>query len=50
MKLSKELAFPGLAHSTTSVVIGHVAAATETIRVGSGGIMLPHHAPLVIAE
>lgn len=41
---------PGIASSATSVVIGHVAGGTETIRVGSGGIMLPNHAPLVIAE
>ncbi|MVP00588.1 LLM class flavin-dependent oxidoreductase [Paenibacillus lutrae] len=41
---------PGIASSATSVVIGHVAAGTKTIRVGSGGIMLPNHAPLVIAE
>ncbi|WP_078546561.1 LLM class flavin-dependent oxidoreductase [Litchfieldia alkalitelluris] len=41
---------PGIASSATSVVIGHVAAGTATIRVGSGGIMLPNHAPLVIAE
>ncbi len=41
---------PGVASSATAVVIGHVAAATSTIRVGSGGIMLPNHAPLVIAE
>ncbi len=40
----------GLACSATSVLIGHVAAATTTIRVGSGGVMLPNHAPLVIAE
>jgi luciferase family oxidoreductase group 1 len=40
----------GIASAATSVVIGHVAAATKTIRVGSGGIMLPNHAPLVIAE
>lgn len=40
----------GIASSATAVVIGHVAAATRTIRVGSGGIMLPNHAPLVIAE
>ncbi|WP_254119022.1 LLM class flavin-dependent oxidoreductase [Bacillus sp. FJAT-29790] len=40
----------GIASSATSVVIGHVAAGTRTIRVGSGGIMLPNHAPLVIAE
>ncbi|WP_123042396.1 LLM class flavin-dependent oxidoreductase [Cohnella candidum] len=41
---------PGIASSATSLVIGHVAAGTEKIRVGSGGIMLPNHAPLVIAE
>ena len=40
----------GNASSATAVVIGHVAAGTNTIRVGSGGIMLPNHAPLVIAE
>ncbi|PYE85661.1 LLM class flavin-dependent oxidoreductase [Pseudoroseicyclus aestuarii] len=41
---------PGIASAATSVVIGHVAGATKTIRVGSGGIMLPNHAPLVVAE
>lgn len=41
---------PGIASAATAVVIGHVAGATSTIRVGSGGIMLPNHAPLVIAE
>ena len=41
---------PGIASAATSVVIGYVAAATKTIRVGSGGIMLPNHSPLVIAE
>ena len=41
---------PGIASAATAVVIGHVAAATSTIRVGAGGIMLPNHAPLVIAE
>jgi luciferase family oxidoreductase group 1 len=40
----------GIASSATSVLISHVAAGTSTIRVGSGGIMLPNHAPLVIAE
>lgn len=40
----------GIASAATSVVIGHVAGGTSTIRVGSGGIMLPNHAPLVIAE
>jgi luciferase family oxidoreductase group 1 len=41
---------PGIASAATSVVIGHVAGNTKTIRVGAGGIMLPNHAPLVIAE
>jgi luciferase family oxidoreductase group 1 len=41
---------PGIASAATAVVIAHVAAGTETIRVGAGGIMLPNHAPLVIAE
>jgi luciferase family oxidoreductase group 1 len=41
---------PGIASSATSLVIAHVAAGTSTIRVGAGGIMLPNHAPLVIAE
>ena len=40
----------GIASAATAVVIGYVAEATKTIRVGSGGIMLPNHAPLVIAE
>lgn len=41
---------PGIASAATAVVIGHLAAGTKTIRVGSGGIMLPNHAPLTIAE
>ncbi len=41
---------PGVASAATAIVIGQVAAATDKIRVGSGGIMLPNHAPLVIAE
>lgn len=41
---------PGIASAATSVVIGHVAAGTRTIRVGAGGVMLPNHSPLVIAE
>ena len=40
----------GIASAATSIVIGHIAAATQSIRVGAGGIMLPNHAPLVIAE
>lgn len=42
--------FPGIASAATSLVIAHVAAGTSTIRVGAGGIMLPNHAPLTIAE
>src|SRR6476661_1939298 len=41
---------PGIASAATAVVIGRVAAATSTIRVGAGGIMLPNHAPLMVAE
>jgi luciferase family oxidoreductase group 1 len=41
---------PGIASAATAVVIGHVAEKTKTIRVGAGGIMLPNHAPLIIAE
>ncbi|WP_353146624.1 LLM class flavin-dependent oxidoreductase [Pollutimonas bauzanensis] len=41
---------PGIASAATSILIGHVAAGTSTIRVGAGGIMLPNHSPLVIAE
>ena len=41
---------PGIASAATAVVIGHVAAGTSTIRVGAGGIMLPNHAPLMVAE
>jgi luciferase family oxidoreductase group 1 len=43
-------AIQGLACSATPVLIGHIAAGTKTIRVGSGGVMLPNHAPLVVAE
>src|SRR6202030_128591 len=41
---------PGIASAATAVAIGYVAGGTKTIRVGSGGIMLPNHAPLVVAE
>ena len=41
---------PGIASAATAVAIAHVAGGTSTIRVGSGGIMLPNHSPLVIAE
>jgi luciferase family oxidoreductase group 1 len=48
--LAEHHGMPGIASAATAVVIGHVAAGTSTIRVGAGGIMLPNHAPLVIAE
>src|SRR6201996_1686026 len=48
--LSEPHSMPGIASAATSGVIGHVAAGTSTIRVGAGGIMLPNHAPLAIAE
>src|SRR6202166_4369017 len=41
---------PGIASAATAVVIGYVAGGTKTIRVGSGGVMLPNHSPYVIAE
>ncbi|NEX46021.1 LLM class flavin-dependent oxidoreductase [Pseudotabrizicola algicola] len=41
---------PGIASAATPIVIGHVAGATKTIRLGAGGIMLPNHSPLVVAE
>src|SRR5580700_4993290 len=48
--LAEHHSIPGLACAATSGLIGHVAGATKTIRVGSGGVMLPNHAPLVVAE
>ncbi|MFL6576085.1 MAG: LLM class flavin-dependent oxidoreductase [Povalibacter sp.] len=48
--LAEHHGMAGIASAATAVVIGHVAAGTETIRVGAGGIMLPNHSPLVIAE
>ena len=48
--LAEHHGMPGVASAATAVVIGHVAAGTRTIRVGAGGIMLPNHSPLVIAE
>lgn len=41
---------PGIASSATAVLVGHIVGGTKSIRVGSGGIMLPNHAPLVVAE
>ena len=48
--LAEHHSMPGIASAATSVVIAHVAGGTSSIRVGAGGIMLPNHAPLVIAE
>jgi len=48
--LAEHHGMPGIASAATAVLIGHVAGGTSTIRVGAGGIMLPNHAPLVIAE
>jgi luciferase family oxidoreductase group 1 len=48
--LAEHHSIPGVASAATSVVIGHVACGTSRIRVGAGGIMLPNHAPLLIAE
>src|ERR1700680_1060273 len=48
--LAEHHGMPGIGSAATAVLIGHVAAGTSTIRVGAGGIMLPNHSPLVIAE
>jgi luciferase family oxidoreductase group 1 len=48
--LAEHHGMPGIASAATSIVIAHVAAGTSRIRVGAGGIMLPNHSPLVIAE
>jgi luciferase family oxidoreductase group 1 len=48
--LAEHHSMPGIASAATAIVIGHVAAGTSTIRVGAGGVMLPNHSPLVIAE
>ncbi|MEU9022967.1 LLM class flavin-dependent oxidoreductase [Actinomadura sp. NPDC048394] len=48
--LAEHHTMPGIASSATSVLIGQVAAATSRMRVGSGGVMLPNHAPMVVAE
>ena len=48
--LAEHHGMPGVASAATAVLIGHVAGGTSTIRVGAGGIMLPNHSPLVIAE
>ncbi|MDB5913769.1 MAG: hypothetical protein JWP22_2444 [Ramlibacter sp.] len=48
--LAEHHGMPGIASAATSVLIGHIAGGTRTIRVGAGGIMLPNHSPMVIAE
>ena len=48
--LAEHHGMPGIASAATAILIGHVAGGTQTIRVGAGGIMLPNHSPLVIAE
>jgi luciferase family oxidoreductase group 1 len=48
--LAEHHSIQGLACSATALLIGHIANATKTIRIGSGGIMLPNHAPLIVAE
>ena len=48
--LAEHHSMPGIASAATAVVIGHVAAGTAKIRVGAGGIMLPNHSPLIVAE
>ena len=48
--LAEHHGMPGIASAATAVLIGYVAGGTRTIRVGAGGIMLPNHSPLVIAE
>src|SRR3954471_12565165 len=48
--LAEHHGMPGIASAATAVLIGHVAGGTKTVRVGAGGIMLPNHSPIVIAE
>src|SRR5690625_6323314 len=48
--LAEHHGMPGIASAATSLLISHVAAGTKNMRVGAGGIMLPNHSPLVIAE
>src|SRR5262245_13928857 len=50
MWVAEHHSMPGIASSSPAVLIAHLAEATSTLRVGSGGVMLPNHAPLVIAE
>jgi luciferase family oxidoreductase group 1 len=48
--LAEHHGMPGVASAATAVILAHVAAGTKTIRVGAGGVMLPNHSPLMIAE
>ena len=48
--IAEHHSMPGIASAATSIVMSYVASATKTIRIGSGGVMLPNHSPLVIAE
>ncbi len=48
--MAEHHAMPGVASAATAVLVGHIAANTKTIRVGAGGVMLPNHPPLVVAE
>jgi alkanesulfonate monooxygenase SsuD/methylene tetrahydromethanopterin reductase-like flavin-dependent oxidoreductase (luciferase family) len=48
--VSRASHMPGIASSATSILIGYIASGTTTLRIGSGGIMLPNHAPLIVAE
>ena len=48
--LAEHHGMPGIASAATAVLIGHIAGGTRSIRVGAGGIMLPNHSPLVVAE
>jgi luciferase family oxidoreductase group 1 len=48
--MAEHHSMPGVASAATAVALGHIAAGTSTIRVGAGGVMLPNHSPLVIAE
>jgi luciferase family oxidoreductase group 1 len=48
--LAEHHGMPGIASAATAVLLSHVAAKTKTLRVGAGGVMLPNHSPLVIAE
>jgi luciferase family oxidoreductase group 1 len=50
MWVAEHHSMPGVGSTATAVVLAHLAAATRTIRLGSGGVMLPNHAPLVVAE